>query len=206
VEVLACDWNGTCVDDVTRAWRASSLVLSGKGLDAPDLRGFLDRFRLPLQGFFADLGVPGRELGEAEAEWNEAVASEPALPMPHLAEMLDALEEAEVAVGVVSAAEEGVVRSEARALGIEDQLAFVAGSASPKRRALSSLVETYGEGRVAYLGDTEHDVEEALAAGALAIGFGGGYRPAEALARAGAELVVSDLREVPGVLSRVARA
>jgi phosphoglycolate phosphatase len=200
VEVLACDWNGTCVDDVTRAWRAAASVLSGRGLHAPDLIGFLGSFRLPLKGFFADLGVPGRELGEAEAEWNEAVASEPALPMPGLLEMLDALEGSGVAVGVVSAAEEGVVRAEAAALGLEGLLAFVAGSASPKREALSSLVGTYGEGRVAYLGDTEHDVTEALAAGALAIGFGGGYRPAGVLARAGAELVVSDLRGVPGLL------
>jgi phosphoglycolate phosphatase-like HAD superfamily hydrolase len=87
---------------------------------------------------------------------------------------------------------------------VEGLLAFVAGSAAPKRRALSSLVETYGEGRVAYLGDTEHDVEEALAVGAVALGFGGGYRPAEALMRAGARLVVSDLREVPGSLSCLA--
>jgi phosphoglycolate phosphatase-like HAD superfamily hydrolase len=69
---------------------------------------------------------------------------------------------------------------------------------------LRSLVETYGEGRVAYLGDTEHDVTEALAAGALAIGFGGGYRPAGALARAGAGAVVSELREVPKVLTHPA--
>jgi phosphoglycolate phosphatase-like HAD superfamily hydrolase len=55
---------------------------------------------------------------------------------------------------------------------------------------------------VAYLGDTEHDVTEALAAGALAIGFGGGYRPASALLKAGAEGVVVDLREVPRALTR----
>lgn len=181
-------------------------MLSGRGLDAPDLIGFLDRFRLPLKGFFADLGVPGHELGEAEAEWNEAVAREPALPMPGLLEMLDRLEDLGIAVGVVSAAAEAVVRAEAAALGVEGLLAFVAGSASPKRGALSSLVETYGEGRVAYLGDTEHDVTEALAAGALTIGFGGGYRPAGSLARAGAGAVVSDLREVPALLSRAAEA
>jgi len=194
------------VDDATRAWRATSSVLSGRGPRPPDLVGFFGSFRPPLKGLFADLGVSGRELAEVEAEWNEAVASEPALPMPHLAWMLDDLEEAGVAVGVVSAAEEAVVREEARALGVEDRLAFVAGSASPKRKALCSLVGTYGEGRVAYLGDTEHDVTEALAAEVLAIGFGGGYRPAEALVRAGAGAVVSELREVTEVLSRPARA
>jgi phosphoglycolate phosphatase len=200
VEVLACDWNGTCVDDVTRAWRATGSVLSNRGLPAPDLRGFLDAFSLPLSGFFAARGVGGGDLGAAEREWNAAVASEPALPMPGLLAMLDRLEEMGVAVGVVSAASETVVRAEASALGLADLLTFVAGSASPKREALGVLVGTYGEGRVAYIGDTEHDVEEALAAGAVAIGFGGGYRPAEALERAGAAAVVADLREVPSLL------
>jgi len=200
VEVLACDWNGTCMDDVTRSWRATRRVLASRGLVCPDLRGFLDAFSLPLSGFFRSLGVDEGCLGAAEAEWNGAVAAEAALPMPGLPEMLDALGEAGVAVGVVSAAEEGVVRAEAAALGLEDPLAFVAGSASPKRRVLSSLVGTYGEGRVAYLGDTEHDVGEAIASGALAIGFGAGYRPASALASAGAHFVVTDLTEVPGLL------
>lgn len=201
VEVLACGWNGTLVDDVTRAWRATASVLLRRGLDSPDLRGFLDSFRLPLRSFFADRGVDWTGLAVAEAEWNAAVAAEPALPMPGVAGMLDRLEDVDVAVGVVSAAEEGVVRAEAAALGLEDLLAFVAGSASPKRKALAALVETYGEYRVAYVGDTEHDVQEALAVGALAIGFGGGYRPADALRSAGADCVVSELARVPEVLA-----
>lgn len=201
VEVLACDWNGTLVDDVTRAWRATASVLLRRGLDSPDLRDFLNSFRLPLRSFFADRGVEWAWLAAAEAEWNAAVATEPALPMPGVAGMFDRLEDMGVAVGVVSAAEEEVVRSEAAALGLEDLLAFVAGSASPKRKALAALVETYGEYRVAYVGDTEHDVQEALAVGALAIGFGGGYRPAEALRSAGADCVVNELTRVPEILA-----
>jgi phosphoglycolate phosphatase-like HAD superfamily hydrolase len=201
VEVLACDWNGTLVDDVTRAWRATTSVLLRRGLDSPDLRSFLDSFRLPLRGFFADHGVKRAELAAAEAEWNAAVAAEPALPMPGVLGMLDRLENMGVAVGVVSAAEEGVVRAEAAALGLEDLLAFVVGSASPKREALGALVETYGEHRVAYVGDTEHDVQETLSVGALAIGFGGGYRPAEALRSVGADCVVNELARVPEVIA-----
>lgn len=201
VEVLACDWNGTLVDDVTRAWRATASVLLGMGLKAPDLRGFLDCFRLPLKGFFADLGVSDPELEEAEAEWNAQMGLGRAVAMPNITQMLDAMDASEVAVGVVSAAQAKVVENEIRALGLEGRFAFVVGSASPKRDALAVLVETHGSGRVAYLGDTEHDIEEALAAGVLALGFGGGYRPEGALLAAGADRTVSDLREVPGLLS-----
>lgn len=64
------------------------------------------------------------------------------------------------------------------------------------------MAEARGAGRVAYLGDTEHDIEEALGAGVLAVAFGGGYRPEGALLAAGASEVVSDLREIPDLLSR----
>ena len=201
VEILACDWNGTLVDDVTRAWRATVSVLCGRDLTTPDLRAFLDSFRLPLNGFFADLGVCDLELEDAEAEWNAQMGLGQAVAMPGITEMLDVMDDAGVAVGVVSAAEAGVVEKEIRALGLEGRFAFVVGSASPKRDALGVLVQSCGAERIAYLGDTEHDVEEALAAGVVALGFGGGYRPAEALRAAGADRVLSDLREVTKVLS-----
>jgi phosphoglycolate phosphatase-like HAD superfamily hydrolase len=186
------------VDDVTRAWRSTRTVLIARELPAPDLAGFLGSFRLPLKAFFADLGVPGGELGDAEAEWNAAVGSQEAVLMPGVVEMLDSLEGMGVAVGIVSAADAGVVGEEIRALGLGGRFAFVVGSASPKRAALARLAGAHG--RVAYLGDAEHDVWEARAAGVAALGFGSGYRPGEALAAAGAERVVSDLREVPGAI------
>lgn len=177
-------------------------MLAARGLAAPDLIGFLGSFRLPLKAFFAELGVAGPDLDEAESEWNAKMGSQRAVPMPGISEMLDSLGEAGIAVGVVSAAEADVVEREIRNLGLEGRFAFVVGSASPKRVALSRLAGTYGAGRVAYLGDTEHDVEEAMVAGVMAVGFGGGYRPEEALAAAGASAVVSDLGEIPGLLFR----
>lgn len=201
IEVLVCDWNGTLVDDVTRAWRATREVLSRRGLSEPELAGFLDSFQLPLKAFFSRLGVPGLELGEAEIEWNAAVGSQKAVLMPGCSEMIRALDEMGVAVGVLSAAETRGVERESCARGLDGSFAFVVGSASPKREKLSYLAEVYGRNRVAYLGDTEHDIEEALAADVLALGFGGGYRPAEALLAAGAESVVTELRRVPTLIS-----
>ena len=45
-----------------------------------------------------------------------------------------------------------------------------------------------------YVGDSEYDMTEAIAAGAIPVGYAGGYRPAEALLAAGAIAVVNDLR------------
>lgn len=179
-------------------------MLGSRGLSEPDLAGFVGAFRLPLDAFFAHLGVPCGELRGAEAEWNVLVGSQRAVSMPGISEMLDSLSASGVAVGVVSAAETDVVEKEIRTLGLEGRFAFVVGSASPKRDALSRLAEACGAERVAYLGDTEHDVEQALEAGVLAVGFGGGYRPEGALLAAGADRTVSDLTEIPGVLSACA--
>jgi phosphoglycolate phosphatase-like HAD superfamily hydrolase len=52
---------------------------------------------------------------------------------------------------------------------------------------------------VAFLGDTEYDIEEAHAAGVRAWGFAHGYRPGAALLAAGAERVVMSLLEVPRI-------
>jgi phosphoglycolate phosphatase len=52
-----------------------------------------------------------------------------------------------------------------------------------------------------FLGDTEYDVAEALSAGVRAWAFGGGYRPAEALARAGAERVIASFRDLPPAIA-----
>lgn len=203
VEVLACDWNGTLVDDVTRVWRATRVVLERRKLTAPDLPEFLDTFRLPLEQLFAGYGVEKDDLSKAEEEWNAAVSADrTVLPMSGVHGMLDELKGLGIEVGVVSAADSEVIENDIAALGLEGRFAFVADSAAPKRLALARLVARC-VGRVAYLGDTEHDVSEARAAGALPIGFGAGYRPPEALLAAGAECVVMSLRNVPTLLSQV---
>lgn len=119
--------------------------------------------------------------------------------MPGLKEMLDGLHEQEILVGVISAAGSEVVEADVARLDLEGRFAFVRCSASPKREALGQLAGQSG-GRVAYLGDTEHDITEALAAGAYPIGFAGGYRPGDALEAAGAGHVVGDLSRVPELL------
>lgn len=62
--------------------------------------------------------------------------------------------------------------------------------------------------RALFLGDSEHDMREAVRAGAFAVGITGGYRPTSALRAAGAEHIVEaldDLLElIDGVPSRAA--
>ncbi len=176
------------MDDVDRVLAATRAVATRHGLTAPSRATFLARFRLPVVELLAGLGVDAGDLDAAEREWNTLVASRPARLTEGAGRMIEKLGAAGLAVGVVSAASLEVVRTDLAALGLTGAMTFVVRAAHPKRAAL------------AYSGDTEYDMEEALAAGSVPIGFPGGYRPAAALAAAGAHTVVRHLREVPEVI------
>lgn len=201
VAVLACDWNGTLVDDRERAWTATCAVLERRGLAVPSLARFLDEFRLPLRSLFAHYGVVDGA-GAAIDDWNRAVGELSARAMPGAEQMLERIGAAGIAVAVVSAAAREVIDHDLAALGLDGHVGAVFGGADPKRAVLGELARLHG-GPVAFLGDTEYDMREANAAGASAIGFAGGYRPAAALVEAGAALVAERLDEVPALVTEV---
>lgn len=191
---LACDWNGTLVDDRERAWTATCAVLERRGLAAPSLEEFLDDFRLPLRSLFLHYGVPDGAAAGIE-EWNRSMAELPARAMPGAARMLEQVAAAGITVAVVSAAAREVIEHDLAALGFDGLIGAIFGGADPKRAALAELAARHGR-PVGFVGDTEYDMREANAAGAIAIGFGGGYRPAPALAAAGAAWVAERLDDV----------
>lgn len=191
---MACDWNGTLVDDRDRAWTATCSVLERRGLPVPSLTQFLAEFRLPLSSLFAHYGV---EDGARPAidDWNGAMAQLPAQAMPGAEEMLERFSEVGIVVAIVSAASAEVIEHDLAVLGLHEHVRLVFGDADPKRAALSELARVH-KGLVAFLGDTEYDMREARAAGSIAIGFAGGYRPSAALVEAGAEYVAERLEDV----------
>lgn len=195
VGLIACDWNGTLVDDVERARAATSDVMRQLGLPSLDLDMLRATFVLPLPLFFVTLGVPGPLLERAEILWNRRLCARPAFSAPGAAAFLAVARRAGVDVGVISAATTTVVEQDAEALGMRLQLAFVTGGVSSKREVLRGLVEAT-IGSVLYVGDTEYDVSEASAAGAVPVGVTWGYRPAEALWAAGAVAVVENLADL----------
>jgi phosphoglycolate phosphatase-like HAD superfamily hydrolase len=93
-----------------------------------------------------------------------------------------------------------VVETDARFLGIAKLLAFVRGSVASKATEIARLRQESG-GQVIYVGDTEYDISETLAAGAIAIGFTGGYRPASALQAAAPHVLLDDFCELSAALA-----
>ena len=189
VTLIALDWNGTTVNDLDRAMRATNVVLARRGLPIQDLATFRETFKLPMTSYFGDLGIVPDDIAAAGHDWNTASTGEHADLSAGIVELLAAAATRQIPVGIISAASAEVVLTDARRLGIADQLAFVHGDAASKSTVLRELAAVHG-GRIVYCGDTEYDVTEALNAGAVAIGFSGGYRPGAALVEAGAVCVV----------------
>ena len=189
---LVLDWNGTVVADLDRAVAATGAAAGG--LAPRSAAEFRDRFRLPLHAFVADLGVPPAIIPSTVDRWNREMAGRPPTPAPGARRLLRYARAAGVAVHVVSSAAPTLVHRDADALGMAALIDTVTGDAHPKRDAVARYTRT---GAVTvYVGDTEYDIEEGLAAGAVAVGTTYGYRPAGALLRAGARLVVADLERL----------
>ncbi len=200
--VVACDWNGTLVDDGDRVWEAAGAVLSRLRLPSPGRAEFFEAWCLPLTRLFEELGVPRSQLGGAVRHWNDEVSARDASLAWGVREMVEGVRSLGAGVGIVSAAAVKVIDRDMARLTLTGLLDFVVGDAEPKRAALRSLKPDQ-PGQVAYVGDTEYDIIEARAAGVWAIGYGGGYRPGAALAAAGADHVIDRLDLLPALVRRL---
>lgn len=191
IDELVLDWNGTVMDDLDRAWAATNRLLTRAGCAPVTRAAFRARFGLPLAGFFAALGVSAERLAEVERDWNTRVRATPAPLAAGAMTLLSACKARGVSVGVVTGADPAVVAADARRHGIRPLLAWVVGPVVDKAAVLATAAAA---GRtVAYVGDTEHDVTSARAAGLLAVATTAGYTPAARLRRAKPDLVIDDL-------------
>ena len=191
---VVLDWNGTVVADRSRAVAATNAVLAASGRPAITDADFGRLFQLPLRRFLSRLSVPAGALADAEATWNLHCTEREAELSPGALEFLVACQRIAVPVGILSAADAGVVAADATRLGIRSLLGWVSGSSRDKAAELQD--RTASVGRVLYVGDTADDVSYARRAGSLAVAFSGGYHSVDQLRSAGPDLIVDDLTQL----------
>jgi phosphoglycolate phosphatase len=120
---------------------------------------------------------------------------------PHAKEALDSLSWAKFAV--VSNKPEGFSRHILEGLGVARRFCIILGGDSiqnrkPDPEALFKAIDFCGArpSETAMIGDSAVDIEAGKAAGVTTCGILGGYRPAEKLRAAGADLIITDLLEL----------
>lgn len=113
-------------------------------------------------------------------------------------------------LGVVTAKTSAHAWRTLRHTGLVDHIPVVVGAYScarckpypdPVLLALEQLGGT--PERAAMLGDASHDVEAARAAGVCALAAGWGASSAEVLRAAGADQILADIRQLPGVIASI---
>jgi phosphoglycolate phosphatase-like HAD superfamily hydrolase len=197
VDAVLFDWNGTLLDDAEQALRAADAALSSIGLRTLDsVSGLRATFRLPLHDWFADLGVAEEDLDDAVARWNGEMARQESRAREGARGLLHVLARRGIHVGVISAAATDAVSAQASHLGLASLLTHIDGGVVSKKDAIASRIKQIGAGHVLYVGDTEYDMTEALAASAVPVAITGGYRSVEQLVAAGAVHVCPTLPSI----------
>ncbi len=196
------DWNGTLIDDIERARQASSLVRE-RWTALPELT--LDEFRrawcLPLSDHVGRLGVPEARTQAAVRAWSTHLTEVEAPLSAGAATTLRALGRAGIETAVVSAASDLAVRRDLRAHGLDCHFADVHCGVANKEAVTERYVRQEAPRSVWYVGDSRFDMVQARGAGAVAVGYTGGYDSADELRFAGAHRLIDRLDELLALIT-----
>ena len=211
--VFDCD--GTLVDSQHSIIAAMAEAWRVHGLDAPDARAVRRIVGLPLEIGIARLLPEGdeddferlsRHYRAAAYELRQHEEYEEPL-FPGAIEALDALEAAGYLLGVATGKSRRGLDATLESHRLTGKFATLqTGDAAPGKPApdmlLRAMAETgAGPETTAMIGDTSFDMLMAESAGAVAIGVSWGYHDEDELRECGAERVLADFGELPGVLN-----
>ncbi|WP_431684186.1 HAD family hydrolase [Kitasatospora sp. KL5] len=205
---IVWDWNGTLLDDVQLAVRATAAALAGKLRGRLTVERFRGNFSQPLRKFYENL--LGRPVDDGELrqiiERYRAVYYGRHLGC-HLRsgaiEVLDEVSGQRCQNSLLSLADHDHLSASASRLGIADRFVLIEGSrhriSAGKSHALTRHLEQLKispqDSRVIVVGDTAEDAAAAAALGLEAILVEHGYAARAALKKAGTT-IVSDLRHI----------
>lgn len=195
--VVLFDWNGTLIDDIGRACQASSLVRRRwAGLPALTLDEFRQAWCLPLSDHVGRLGVSEADTETAVRAWSTHLTGLEAPLSAGAATTLEALGRVGITMAVVSAASDFSVRKDLLAHRLECHFDKVHCGVADKETITRRYVAQASPRSVWYVGDSRFDMMQACRAGAVAVGYTGGYDSVEELQGAAARFLIGRLDEL----------
>jgi HAD superfamily hydrolase (TIGR01509 family) len=203
------DWDGTLVDSAEASFRCYSRVFESFGIPF-DRATFAATYSPNWQHTYVSLGLPQERWPEADALWCEAYAQHANRLVPGALHALDRLQEAGLALAVVTSGESERVSRELSSLGVAGFFSATVYGEEATRRKPHPEPLLLGLERLdvpaagaAYVGDSPEDVEMAQAAGVFVVGIPGGFPNQAALRASAPDLLAADLDEaVTALLSR----
>jgi phosphoglycolate phosphatase len=195
MEAILFDWDGTLVDSLGAFHRANARVMDAFGLPFDEVvyrRHYVPDWRL----MYLRLGIPEDRIDEANEMWHETFDAGPAVvAFDGVAVALESLRDNGARLGIVTAGDRSIVRSQLDSTGLGDllpirvfgdDLAVHKPDPAPLRLALRMLGLEDRPEAVAYVGDAPTDMRMAAAAGSLPIGIASVIGDPDELLAAGA--------------------
>ena len=201
---LIWDFNGTILDDVDIGIEAANVLLERRGLPLMNTREEYQRhFRFPIIEYYKDVGFDFEKesFDDVAVEWvTEYLARLPkATVHSGVRQTMERVKELGIPQILLSATKLEMLKKQVEDLGLSSQFSAIYGldtiHATSKKALAEQLRAIYPEGKFLFLGDTDHDLEVAHAAGGDCVIFLGGHQSPEQLKTLGCVVIdkISDI-------------
>ena len=203
---VICDWSGTLVDDLSAVLAATNEVLKRAGRPTMTVEEFRESFELPFLNFYRRL-TPHLSLEQIEEWFHAGFARSQHLvqPLPHAQEFLRFAKANGLRTLVLSSVHPRYLERQAEELGLRPWIDDFRPGAIDKRKELPRLLEEQGlrSEETLFVGDMEHDIDAAHAAGVYACAVLTGYQSVDKLRARHPHWIVKDLAELEERLQTV---
>ena len=194
---IVWDFNGTILDDVRHGIEAVNTLLSRRGLpQLGSIEEYYGVFAFPIISYYDKLGLTAVDDFDTLAhEWIAEYRKEEHLipPREGAKDLIYAIHKAGLPQSVLSATEEEMLRTQLSYLGLADAFENVLGRtdiyATDKTAIAVRFRASHPDARMLMIGDTDHDLATAKAAGMDCILLEGGHQSPAYLASLGCPVV-----------------
>jgi phosphoglycolate phosphatase-like HAD superfamily hydrolase len=195
------DFDGTLIDSVGPMYDGACNVFRMSNLVIPSFAEFCETCESPFEVYYRKCGVtaPTQDI----TRWYDEAAHLNERPFfPDSVFTVTTLAGRGVLMGIVSANRRDKIVRYAEEAGIEDFMEVIVGGAHDKVNSIKNFCGQCGvlPRDTLFVGDFVSDVRDAKLADVIAVGITRGRDVANVLKRAGADYVITDLRELLNLL------
>ncbi|MDQ2999677.1 MAG: NUDIX domain-containing protein [Fibrobacterota bacterium] len=206
---IVFDWAGTLADDQELTWRLTDQVIRSFGHGPIDFQTYKREFTLPAEGFYR-VYCPGASWEQIDSRFSDLCRAQypsSVNPWPGVQAGLSCLA-CKHRLFLMSTLDQAMLEETLNLLELRDCFEAVVGSVSDKVKALPDLIRAHGlvQDETVAIGDSNHDMTAAVAAGIEPIAVTYGYASAQALAEAGAEIAFGTFKDLLRHLDKLAFA
>ncbi len=205
---LIFDWSGTLCDDLHLTLDATNYVFAQYGRAPIDCDRFRAEFQLPYPEYYARV-LPEADLGELEDHFRHAfrVSGESVCILPHARAFMEYCMARGIRCFALTSVDANAFDAQCREMGMFAYFEAIHAGIRDKVSYIHTLLARHHlrPEETAFIGDMQHDMAAAHAAGIMGIAVLTGYNSADQLARANPDIMVPDLLVLKKVLEHAHR-